>query len=48
LFVITTGAPTLTLTFDNVGPLVQEEIWTCRVSGASTTGITEIIYSPSG
>jgi hypothetical protein len=38
----------LMLTFDTVGPLVQEEFWSCRLSGGSTTGIVEVIYVPTG
>lgn len=43
-----TSFPTQVLTFEQWGPLVQAEWWECRVSGTSTTGITEIIYSPTG
>jgi hypothetical protein len=38
---------TIMLTFEQFGPFVQEEFWSCRISGSSNTGIVEIIYVPT-
>jgi hypothetical protein len=48
LICLSSSYQTVMLAFDLHGPLVQEEWWCCRLSGTSTTGIIEIIYSPSG
>ncbi len=45
---LTASVPVFTGTFDWLGPWVQGDFFCCRLSGSSSLGITEIIYSPSG
>jgi len=46
--VIATQNLSIFLTFEKFGPLVQAPFYSCRISGASTTIFTEIIYTPTG